>query len=100
MRAVLLFPDKLYILTQGWQLYTIKQSIEDIQKHGMNLVNVTPVDMTKQWTAFKNNKTFQEKKDRIELIYSQYNPQDKNDYKVFMNIPNEVSQFEAGEEDS
>ncbi|KAJ6218452.1 hypothetical protein RDWZM_009609 [Blomia tropicalis] len=69
-------------------LYTINQSLSDIHLHGMNLVNVAPVPIEKQWTPFKNSKRFAEIKNKITMIYS--TPTGQNVSFFVFNVPNEI----------
>lgn len=95
LRAVLLFPRRLYLITNTWKMYRFEYSaFEHILQNGLNLFNVVPVDMTFQWTAFKSNEDFHRRKNKIKLIYCTFMSENENgDYWVIMDIPNEVTFF-------
>ena len=86
-----MYPDYLYIITENWYLYQVKISQEiQIEKIGLNLINITSVPMTDVWPAFESQE-FQNAKDTIINIYSYFS--NSSEWYMMFSIPNKVSSF-------
>lgn len=68
MRAVLQFSDKLYILTQDWLLYEIREG--HLVGFRLFLIYTRPAMIASAWKVFGKNQFLVQNKGEINLIYS------------------------------